>query len=131
MDYVGDHTIEFKLFDLNSGRSNEGLATIKLSIIEEEDEEEVNVTINKPKPAKNESSSTLVSAKIVKVTNKGVVHVHFNEEMSTEFNLTWINKTTVDMYIEPYDEWTIDNALYREPDLNFTWTVISFEGKEL
>ena len=87
--------------------------------------------MNKPKPAKNESSSTLVSAKIVKVTNKGVVHVHFNEEMSTEFNLTWINKTTVDMYIEPFDEWTLDNALYREPDLNFTWTVISFEGKEL
>ena len=35
MDYVGDHTIEFKLFDLNSGRSNGGLAALKLSIIEE------------------------------------------------------------------------------------------------
>ena len=49
------------------------------------------VNLEKPKPAKNESSSAIVTARIVKVTNNGIVHVHFNEEMSTEFNLTWIN----------------------------------------
>ena len=35
------------------------------------------------------------------------------------------------MYIEPFDDWTFDNALYKEPDLNFTWTVISFKNKQL
>ena len=51
--------------------------------------------------------------------------------MSTEFNLTWINQTTVDMYIAPFEEWTLDNALYKEPDLNFTWTVVSFINERL
>ena len=35
--------------------------------------------------------------------------------MATNFNLTWINQTTVDMYIEPYNDWHLDQEKYAEP----------------
>jgi len=36
MSYVGNHTIDFKLFDVNSSQSSDGFASLKLFIIDEE-----------------------------------------------------------------------------------------------
>ena len=53
MNFVGNHSIEIKLFDLYSGRHNGGLASLRISIIEEVIEEQIQ--IKKPKPVKDES----------------------------------------------------------------------------
>jgi hypothetical protein len=58
------------------------------------------------------------------------ITIEFNTKMKTDFNISTIDSTIIDMYIEPdkhrEQEETVDHSL-----LNFTWTAVSFEGNLL
>ena len=52
--------------------------------------------------------------------------------MKTEFvNITHLNDTIIDMYIEPYNMWSSWTQDFNLTTLNFTWNVTSYIGKEL
>jgi hypothetical protein len=127
MSYVGFHQIDFRLFDVNSGQSTTGVATFNITIIEEY----IPITPTRIKKEVKPVEPVVCTAEIVEVTHKGLVYIDFNKEMATNFNLSWINTTTVDMYIEPADDWHVANDLYKEPSINFTWSVVSFIGHRL
>jgi hypothetical protein len=50
--------------------------------------------------------------------------------MVTDFNLTWINETVLDLYIEPAVNRS-KNADFNLTTVNFTWVVVSFEKNKL
>lgn len=100
------------LFDVNSGKSTGGSGSLNISIVEEYVK---NIETYNKKKVNAEVEDVICTAKIVKVTNKGLVYIDFNKKMATNFNLTWINQTTVDMYIEPYNDWHLDQEKYAEP----------------
>ena len=52
------------------------------------------------------------------------MEVHFNSTMFTAFNLTELNDTWVDMYVQPYE---LDSEAQDLTHLNFTWEAIFYE----
>lgn len=71
-----------------------------------------------------------MSAKISSISNIGLVTVKFNQTMKTDqFNLTNINRTVLDIYIEPsivYYDYQKNQSNY-----NMTWNVTSFKANIL
>jgi len=49
----------------------------------------------------------------------------FNSTMNTDFNHSFINKTTVDIYIKPAMGREEDDT-FQIPSVNFTWNITSF-----
>ena len=66
-----------------------------------------------------------VSASITHISSIGEVAIEFNSTMRTEFNQSWINSTTIDMYIKP-DKYRMQEDDFKTEDLNFTWEFVSF-----
>ena len=56
----------------------------------------------------------------------------FNVNITTEFvNITEMNTTYIDMYIEPYTNWHIGVDDFNMTKLNFTWNVTYYHGRKL
>lgn len=81
-----------------------------------------------------------VTAEIEDIDPYGIVTVEFNTYMQTDHvNLTTINSTFLDLYIEPSEDWhlfddpfSIDPATnMTTPSLNFTWEVISYKRDQM
>ena len=52
--------------------------------------------------------------------------------MTTEFvNITHMNSSFIDMYIEPYRRWNEGIDDFNLTNLNFTWDVTSYHGRKL
>ena len=68
----------------------------------------------------------ILSAKIIEVSSVGLVTVEYSTDMVTDFNLTWINETVLDLYIDPANNRS-NNADFNLTTVNFTWVVVSFE----
>lgn len=62
----------------------------------------------------------------------GLVLIVFNVNITTEFvNITEMNTTYIDMFVEPYDDWYYDVDDFNMTHLNFTWNVTSYHGRKL
>ena len=77
-----------------------------------------------------DDKSANLSAKITKVSSVGLVTVEYSTDMVTDFNLTWINETVLDLYIDPANNRS-NNADFNMTTVNFTWEVVSFEKNKL
>lgn len=57
--------------------------------------------------------------------------IEFNSTMSTNFNFSLINKTTVNIYIDPQidDDLTIKDRL--RSNLNLTWELVDFKSQQM
>lgn len=74
----------------------------------------------------------IVKAKIYSVDQYGNVLIVFNVNISTAFvNITEMNTTYIDMYVEPYNKWDLDIEDFNMTKLNFTWNVTSYHGRKL
>jgi hypothetical protein len=71
-----------------------------------------------------------LSAKVTKVSALGLVTVEFSTDMVNDFNLTWLNETVLDLYIEPAMNRSL-NENFNLTTVNFTWNVVSFEKNKL
>ncbi len=79
-----------------------------------------------------EDDGFIVSAKIKSIDQYGEVQIIFNVNITTDFvNITEMNTTFIDMYIEPYNSWQNDNDDFNMSNLNFTWNVTYYHGREL
>ena len=56
--------------------------------------------------------------------------LRFNTSVNDHVNITWINDTIIDMYIEPTLSRKSDED-YDPTVLNFTWEVIKFQDDHL
>mmetsp|Transcript_6152 Transcript_6152/g.9892 ORF Transcript_6152/g.9892 Transcript_6152/m.9892 type:complete len:366 (+) Transcript_6152:3401-4498(+) len=61
------------------------------------------------------------------------MEIRFNSEMETDgLNLTQLNSTLLDIYLEPAQNWHLEEGKDFSVDvLNLTWTVSSYEGTRL
>jgi len=67
------------------------------------------------------------TARIKDISSQSVVTVEFNTPMKTEgLNLTHINSTMADLYIQPYLDWHLSEPNFSLSLLNFTWNVTEF-----
>lgn len=51
----------------------------------------------------------------------GEVVIEFSHVMKTDFNLTMLNSTFVDMFIEPAEDRHMNDENFNLSSLNFTW----------
>ena len=77
-----------------------------------------------------DDKSANLSAKLTKVSALGLVTVEFSTDMVNDFNLTWLNETVLDLYIEPAMNRSL-NENFNLTTVNFTWNVVSFEENKL
>ena len=79
-----------------------------------------------------DKKEVICTAKIEEIDQFGEVLILFNVNMKTEVvNITHLNDTIIDMYIEPYNNWTSWTSEFNLTTLNFTWNVTSYNGKKL
>lgn len=58
----------------------------------------------------------------------GDVLIRFNTEMKNEgLNLTLLNDTIMDLYLEPRDDWATFKSGFNMSFLNFTWNVTEYK----
>ena len=83
-------------------------------------------------PEEEQEDDFIVSARIHSIDQYGEVLIIFNVNMSTALvNITQMNSSFIDMYIEPYNNWTEGIDDFNMSKLNFTWNVTSYEGRKL
>ena len=76
-----------------------------------------------------------VTGKISKISNLGKMEIDFNQIMmtnTTDFNFTILNnKTLIEMYLNPANDWHLSKKDYNLSRLNFTWNCTSYEKKTM
>jgi hypothetical protein len=83
-------------------------------------------------PTDPDDDDFLVKAWIHDINEFGQVIILFNVNISTAFvNITEMNTTYIDMYIEPYSRWDLGIERFNMTKLNFTWDVTHYHGREL
>ena len=63
------------------------------------------------------------------VSEIGIVKIQFDKKM-TNYTLSNLNKTIIDIWVEPYNDWHLDNDdenPFNMTKLNFTWEAQKFE----
>ena len=58
------------------------------------------------------------------------MEIAFNANMYTDFNLSWVNSSNTDIYIEPALNRHEEEGFKLEK-INFTWTIQSYKGSTL
>ena len=58
--------------------------------------------------------------------------VHFEKEIKTDFNCSKVfNKTIIDIWVIPYENWHLKIENYDIKNLNLTWNCTDFKNKTL
>ena len=76
-------------------------------------------------------NGTKITSKIANIEINGEMTIEFSHQMNQDVNLTNINNTWVQIYIEPYTN-KKDYSIDRNSDkLNCTWEVTSYIGRQM
>ena len=66
-------------------------------------------------------------AQIDSISTVGILSVTFNYDMLTNFNLSQLNSSIIDIYMVPANQRHLEEQNFNMSQLNFTWEVESFE----
>jgi hypothetical protein len=71
-----------------------------------------------------------LTASIYSISAIGELIVRFSHQMNTDLNLSLLNETMIQMYIEPAED-RHKTPGFDLTKLNFTWNATSFKGRDL
>ena len=61
----------------------------------------------------------------------GLMEIEFNQVMHTNFSLSLLNSSNIDIWVAPADNWHLDSENYMLGDLNLTWNVTNFNSTKM
>ena len=59
------------------------------------------------------------------------MELQFDEKMFTNFNLSHLNTSNMDIWLAPANDWHLEDEMFVPGSLNFTWNVTRFNQTEM
>ena len=122
--------------------SFKGLNSINIELIDSTDDKtkyttsfELLIPDKKPKVIERKEEEEKVEpkyckAKINRISNVGIMEITFSSIMNYT-NITNLNTTSIEMYLEPANNWIDEYDFFDLTLLNFTWDVWRFENQSI
>ena len=80
----------------------------------------------------SEINQAMLKASIQSISAQGEVLIKFSAPIETcRLNLTFLNSSTLSIYLETYGNWHADVQGYNNSNLNFTWNATNLTSTEL